>query len=109
MPGYFGAAKQAPLLTQTALPGDVSGCQGAGFPQRRVLRDWAAHHSRPSGLLWMLSWLGMKGFFVLWRVALWDCTWSVSWGVEGLGWAGEAADAAACLGWTLATLRRLGH
>lgn len=57
----------------------------------------------------MLSWLGMKGFFVLWRVALWDCTWSVSWGVEGLGWAGEAADAAACLGWTLATLRRLGH
>lgn len=51
--------------------------------------------------------VGTKALFVLWCVALWGFMWSVSRDKEGLGWAREAADAAACLGWTLATLRRL--
>lgn len=66
--------------------------------------------SQPSGVLWVLSWWEPRVFFFCAVVCGFVGLRVVSQlGRRGAGWALEAADAAARLGWTLATLRRLGR
>lgn len=90
MPGYSGLPSIC-LSHVECTARDISGHQGTGFPQRRVLRDWVST-SQPSGVLWVAELVGTKGLFLC--CGVWFCGAACgqsagAWrGWAGLGWAG---------------------